>query len=253
MRSGVSTTAAGTSTARTGGSRQSGIAPSAEWPLVFLFTGQSGERYGYEDRWTEDGVFLYTGEGQVGDMEFARGNRAVRDHAEEGRDLHLFESLGKGEGCRYLGTFACPTYELRRGADRNADDRRIIVFHLVQPTGVQPQEPPLEPSPTAVPVDRLRKDAYEAASEAVDAAPREAKRLYRRRSAAVRAYVLARAAGVCEACGSPAPFRRVDGNPYLEPHHTRRLSDGGPDHPRWVGAVCPNCHREIHYGAEGQE
>src|ERR1700746_1774493 len=23
----------------------------------------------------------------------------------------------------------------------------------------------------------------------------------------------------------------------------RRLSDGGPDHPRWVVAVCPNCHR----------
>ena len=35
-----------------------------------------------------------------------------------------------------------------------------------------------------MPVDRLRKDAYEAASEAVDAAPREAKRLYHRRSAA---------------------------------------------------------------------
>ncbi len=236
-----------------GGSRQSGIAPSAEWPLVFLFTGQSGERYGYEDRRTEDGVFLYTGEGQVGDMEFVRGNRAVRDHAEEGRDLHLFESLGKGKGCRYLGLFACPTYELRRGADRNGDDRRVIVFHLVQPTGVQPQEPPPDPSLTDVPVDRLRRGAYEAASEAVDAAPREAKRLYHRRSAAVRGYVLARAAGTCEACGSPAPFRRADGAPYLEPHHTRRLSDGGPDHPRWVGAVCPNCHREVHHGAEGEE
>ena len=41
-----------------GGSWQSGIAPSAEWPLVFLFIGQSGERYGYEDRWTDEGVFL---------------------------------------------------------------------------------------------------------------------------------------------------------------------------------------------------
>jgi hypothetical protein len=131
-----------------GGSRQSGIALSAEWPLVFLFTGQSGERYGYEDRWTDESVFLYTGEGQVGAMQFARGNRAVRDYAEEGRDLYLFESLGKGKGCRYLGTFACPTYELRRGADRNGDDRRVIVFHLVQPAGVQPDKgrPNLRPS-----------------------------------------------------------------------------------------------------------
>ena len=43
----------------------------------------------------------------------------------------------------------------------------------------------------------------------------------------------------------------ADGTLYLEPHHTRRLSDGGPDHPRWVGALCPNCHREIHHGADG--
>ena len=25
------------------------------------------------------------------------------------------------------------------------------------------------------------------------------------------------------------------------------LSDGGPDHPRWVVGVCPNCHRRAHY------
>jgi 5-methylcytosine-specific restriction protein A len=87
----------------------------------------------------------------------------------------------------------------------------------------------------------------------VDADPREAKRLYRARSAAVRKYVLARADGACEVCGDQAPFSRRDGTPYLEPHHTRRLSDGGPDHPRWVAAICPNCHREIHHGAEGEE
>jgi 5-methylcytosine-specific restriction protein A len=87
----------------------------------------------------------------------------------------------------------------------------------------------------------------------VDADPREAKRLYRARSGAVRRYVLARADGACEACGDPAPFSKRNGTPYLKPHHTRRLSDGGPDHPRWVAAVCPNCHREVHHGTEGEE
>lgn len=43
-----------------------------------------------------------------------------------------------------------------------------------------------------------------------------------------------------------APFQRKDGTPYLEPHHIQRLADEGPDHPKWVGAVCPSCHREIH-------
>ena len=55
----------------------------------------------------------------------------------------------------------------------------------------------------------------------------------RERSAAVREYVLARSTGVCEGCGTPAPFVTAQGAPYLEPHHTRRLSDGGPDHPAW--------------------
>ena len=100
---------------------------------------------------------------------------------------------------------------------------------------------------------QLRERAYEAASQAERGEPKEAKRFYYEKSAAVREYVLSRAAGTCEACGAPAPFLRTDGTPYLEPHHTRRVSDGGPDHPRWVGAVCPNCHSEIHHGIHGEE
>ena len=41
-------------------------------------------------------------------MEFVRGNRAIRDHALDGKDLHLFQALGKGEGYRYVGRFALP-------------------------------------------------------------------------------------------------------------------------------------------------
>lgn len=73
-----------------------------------------------------------------------------------------------------------------------------------------------------------------------------------RRLAAVRRYVLARVAGFCESFNEPAPFMTRQGEPYLEPHHTRHLSDGGPDDPRFVGAVCPSCHRELHHGLHGQ-
>ena len=232
---------------RYGGQRQGGISTPREWPVVFLFTGESGEQYGYKDGWDENGVFLYTGEGQAGDMTFVRGNRAIRDHAIEGNDLHLFQALGKGAGYRYLGRFACSSWEYREGVDVNEDKRRTIVFHLVQHE--DEDSVALLPSPMAT-LDRLKQRALDAASEAREKDPREARRLYHQRSAAVREYVLARAGGTCESCGSPAPFTRPDGTPYLEPHHTRRLSDGGPDHPRWVGAICPNCHREIHYGAD---
>ena len=53
--------------------------------------------------------------------------------------------------------------------------------------------------------------------------------------------------------GCPAPFQRKDGSPYLEPHHTRRLSDGGPDDIHWVAALCPTCHRWVHHGAGGAD
>lgn len=69
------------------------------------------------------------------------------------------------------------------------------------------------------------------------------------RSAVVVAKVLERANGMCERCGAPAPFMRAsDGTPYLEVHHKVRLADGGEDTIENTIAVCPNCHRELHFG-----
>jgi 5-methylcytosine-specific restriction protein A len=65
----------------------------------------------------------------------------------------------------------------------------------------------------------------------------------------VVAEVLERASGVCERCSLPAPFRKKkDGSPYLEVHHVIRLADGGEDTVRNAIAVCPNCHRKLHFG-----
>ena len=99
---------------------------------------------------------------------------------------------------------------------------------------------------------QLRQRAIEASSQALQRQPQEAKSLYYKRSADVREYVLTRAGGV-ESCRKQAPFMRIKDTPYLELHHTRKISDGGPDHPRWVAAICPNCHREVHYGKYGKE
>lgn len=64
----------------------------------------------------------------------------------------------------------------------------------------------------------------------------------------VKAWVLKEAAGKCECCGSDAPFTTAEGEPFLEVHHLRRLADGGSDTVANAVALCPNCHREIHYG-----
>ncbi|WP_278739575.1 HNH endonuclease [Paenibacillus macerans] len=64
----------------------------------------------------------------------------------------------------------------------------------------------------------------------------------------VIAEVLVRANGICERCKTPAPFKRANGTPYLEVHHKTRLADGGEDTVDNAIAVCPNCHRELHFG-----
>jgi 5-methylcytosine-specific restriction protein A len=73
---------------------------------------------------------------------------------------------------------------------------------------------------------------------------------YHVRSPYVVAERLEIANGRCEKCGNPAPFLRDKGRgtPYLEVHHKIQLSKGGWDELENTEALCPNCHREKHYG-----
>ena len=65
----------------------------------------------------------------------------------------------------------------------------------------------------------------------------------------VIAEVLVRADGTCEECLAPAPFIRTANNtPYLEVHHRKMLSEGGEDSVANAAALCPNCHRRLHFG-----
>ncbi len=243
---------------RFGGSRQSGIAPSSRVPAIFIFTGDSGEQYGYFDGRDELGMFSYTGEGQVGDMEFKRGNLAIREHAANGQALHLFKSRGKGKGQEYLGEHAYGGHTMRRGPDREGAQKNIIVFQLV-PVALLDEESIASPDdevtedPAPTNLEEARKRAIEAVCDTGNEMGKAALRKLYRRSKRVKDYVLLRAKGICESCQQPAPFKRKDGSAYLEPHHTTRVSDGGLDHPRYVAALCPACHRHIHHGVGGDE
>jgi hypothetical protein len=79
-----------------GGNRQGGISPSAKVPYVFIFSGKSGAQYGYKDGWDNHNIFSYTGEGQDGDMQFIRGNLALKEHLNTGKRVFLFEIEGGG-------------------------------------------------------------------------------------------------------------------------------------------------------------
>lgn len=68
------------------------------------------------------------------------------------------------------------------------------------------------------------------------------------RDARVIKYVLDQAAGICEVCDQVSPFKKDNGEPFLEVHHVKRLADYGPDFVTNAVAACPNCHRELHFG-----
>ena len=63
----------------------------------------------------------------------------------------------------------------------------------------------------------------------------------------MRDAALTRAGGVCELCGEKG-FVSRSGKVYLETHHVVPLSEGGSDNEQNVAALCPNDHREAHFG-----
>jgi len=64
------------------------------------------------------------------------------------------------------------------------------------------------------------------------------------------AYALSKAKGICELCEKKGPFIKDNGEIYLEVHHIISLSKEGEDLLENVLAVCPNCHRELHFGQD---
>jgi hypothetical protein len=128
-----------------GGQRQGGISTPATSPFVILFTGEAGKQHGYHDFWDDNGVLHYYGEGQRGDMKFSGGNLAIREHLNNGKRLLLFQMMGHGRPCRFLGEFRfLHAYEQSGIPDTHGDLRKALVFML------QPVESSFEPFQTSL-------------------------------------------------------------------------------------------------------
>jgi predicted HNH restriction endonuclease len=113
--------------------------------------------------------------------------------------------------------------------------------------------------------DRLEKELLKAVSESLKdskekllnrlaEAPKKPEKIQTisydfRRNPDVVAFAIKRANGKCELCGFDAPFYKAkDGNPYLEVHHWITLSEDGEDTIENAVALCPNCHKQAHFG-----
>ena len=103
-------------------------------------------------------------------------------------------------------------------------------------------------------VNRSRSDSSKKRRERLKTAPKKPRVVYNlsssfKRNPDVVAEVLELAEGVCGKCEAKAPFiKKSNDEPYLEVHHIDQLANGGDDTVENAIALCPNCHREWHYG-----
>lgn len=132
-----------------GGSWQSGISPSANHPFIFIFSGKTGHQHGYKDGWDNPNVFSYTGEGQAGDMQFTRGNLALRDHIKNGKRVFLFESEMKGL-VKFIGEVEFFDADYFETHDTSGKSRIGIKFFFKRKGAVVPIQPDLFQTPTLV-------------------------------------------------------------------------------------------------------
>ncbi len=87
--------------------------------------------HGYHDFGDDDEVFHYFGEGQVGNMKYVSGNRAIGEHVKDGKTLVVFQMMGKRRPYRYLGRFMCQSSYVQPGTpDREGQPRSAIVFRM---------------------------------------------------------------------------------------------------------------------------
>jgi 5-methylcytosine-specific restriction enzyme A len=110
-----------------GGNRQGGISVSAKFPYILIFSLQTGHQHGYKDRWENQDIFSYTGEGQIGDMHFIRGNLSLRDHIKKGKRIFLFTE-DKRSYVIYEAELELIDYDFFLGNDREGKKRTAIKF-----------------------------------------------------------------------------------------------------------------------------
>jgi 5-methylcytosine-specific restriction protein A len=232
---------------RFGGNTNSGIVPSNREPVILLFHTLEKANQFYSDGFDDHGVYHFSGKGAYGDMPWNSENKALRQQASDGRAILFFERFQRTGGHWQLRhKMVCVGHDVRTTPDKNGDPRSGIVFQLIEEDA---QDQFVVQNVLDFSLQDLRTRAIDAAS----GTPRLTTNMTSAiaRSAVIREYALRRSGGQCEGCSQPAPFAKPNGEPFLEVHHLLRLADGGIDSPDSVAAICPNCHRRCHHGADG--
>jgi 5-methylcytosine-specific restriction protein A len=207
----------------------------------------------FDDRWDGD-IMYYTGMGLRDDqsLNFMQ-NKTLSESRVNGVDIHFFEVLDEAI-YTYQGQVELvdnPVQEQQDDEDGNS--REVYLFPLMRKDRTTPVIPKRELDKTFETKVRResRRSLEELKTEASKSTAIPGSRVTTstsyQRNPAVKAYTLKRADGVCELCEQDAPFKNKSGKPYLEVHHIKQLADDGYDNIENTVALCPNCHKKMHY------
>ena len=87
------------------------------------------ENFVYHDHWTEEGDYIYSGEGKKGDQLLSRGNRAIVEAEELGKRLYLFVKFSPKE-YYFQGLFSLVNYTYEDDKDEDGNIRKEYKFRL---------------------------------------------------------------------------------------------------------------------------
>ena len=96
--------------------------------LISSFDEKLGN-YGYHDCWIDKGVYCYSGEGDCGDQELKRGNKAIVEAGGEGKTIHLIVKFSSTE-YYYKGEYGLIEYKLEDEKDIYGNIRKEYKFIL---------------------------------------------------------------------------------------------------------------------------
>lgn len=245
--------------------QQSGILWNKEGSDTIIITtgGRHTKRVSYLDSQLEDGSWIYTGQGEKGDQNPYNFANSLLTNLDKKillfttREPNAQEVRLRGhhkKQYQYEGLFKVIDWKIETQTEGKRKGDKLVKYSL-QPIDTDELEE--ENLPIVNPLENillepsefynLRKKALKNINKPLKTATIILTE-YKNRSIEIKKYALLRANGRCENCEKEAPFVNVNEIPFLEVHHIFSLADEGPDHPINVAAICPNCHKEAHYG-----
>ncbi len=242
--------------------RQSGIIWGPGNPSCVIITsgGRHSKSAGYGDTKKANGTWNYFGQGENGDQN--PDSPANRMLIEGQRSVLLFTTRhptsrevqtqgGYSSFYKYEGAFLVGSWEFYIPDTGRRSGDKLLLFHLVAVR--EALTPAVDDDTDYLAGEDLALKPLREKLLKREQGPKRGyitTREFRKGSAHIRVYARLRAGGTCENCEKAAPFVDKHGQPFLEMRHINRLADDGPDIPRNVAAICPNCHREAHFGCD---